>query len=117
MSKNNKIDLIEFPANSAEEVARTSKFFNEVFGWDFKDWGGLYADSPDSGVISGINATDAAQRQTMPMAVIYCKDLEAAREKVISAGGKIVQDISAFPGGRRFQFLEPSGNELGVWSE
>ncbi len=117
MKKDNQIDLIEFPANSPEEVKKTRTFFNEVFGWEFKEWGDSYADTPDSGVTAGINATDPAMRQTMPLAVIYSADLEAARDRVLQAGGEIMFDITPFPGGRRFQFREPSGNELAVWSE
>lgn len=117
MSKDNQIDLIEFPANSAEELQKTTHFFTEVFGWTFKDWGGQYADTQSSGVTAGVNATDAEKRQTMPLAVVYASDLEAAKERVVKAGGIIVYDIEAFPGGRRFQFTEPSGNELAVWSE
>jgi uncharacterized protein len=117
MSTNNHIDLIEFPARSTEELQKTTRFLTEVFGWKFKDWGGQYADTADSGVTCGVNATDVQKRQTMPLAVIYASDLEAVRERVVQAGGIIVYDIEAFPGGRRFQFTEPSGNELAVWSE
>lgn len=116
-NKNNHIDLIEFPAHSPEEVKKTSAFLTEVFGWTFKDWGGMYADTHDSGVAAGINGTDPSMRQSMPLAVIYATDLEATRERVIKAGGVIMHDITAFPGGRRFQFKEPSGNELAVWSQ
>ena len=90
MSKNYQIDLIEFPATSVEEVARQVAFFTTVFGWTFKDWGGSYADTPDSGTMTGINGTEAQQRQTMPLAVIYADDLEATKESVVQAGGVIV---------------------------
>lgn len=115
-NKENHIDLIEFPANSIEEVKKVSVFFNEVFGWKFKDWGGSYMDTEDSGISSGINGTDPLQRQKMPMAVIYVTDLESAKERVLKAGGSIVQEIYSFPGGRRFHFKDPGGNELAVWS-
>lgn len=117
MSNNNQIDLIEFPANSAEEVKQTNIFFNEVFGWTFKVWGDEYIDTADSGIASGVNATDPAKRQTMPLAVIYSSDLEDAKERIIKAGGEIVQEIYPFPGGRRFHFKDPAGNELAVWSD
>jgi predicted enzyme related to lactoylglutathione lyase len=115
MSTNNHIDLVEFPANSPEELKATTDFFSTVFGWNFKDWGGLYSDTPDSGLTSGVIATD--DRPTMPLAVIYVNDLEATKEHVIQAGGKIIHDIAPFPGGRRFMFSDPAGHELAAWSE
>jgi hypothetical protein len=33
---------------------------------------------------------------------------------VTAAGADIVKPIFAFPGGRRFHFLDPNGNELAV---
>ena len=53
----------------------------------------------------------------MPMAVVYVTDLEAARDRVASSGGRIVHEIYGFPGGRRFHFADPAGNELAVWSD
>lgn len=116
MSKNNQIDLIEFPAKSADEVKTMTKFFNEVFGWNFKDWGDEYKDTPDSGLTAGINGSKEKE-QTMPLAVIYADDLEATKNKITAAGGKITFDIAAFPGGRRFAFTDPAGNQLAVWSD
>jgi predicted enzyme related to lactoylglutathione lyase len=116
MSTNNHIDLIEFPAKSAEELKAVAEFFSTVFGWKYKDWGGVYSDTSDSGVMSGVNATEPA-KQKMPLAVIYAKDLEATKEHVLAADGKILVDIYPFPGGRRFHFTDPAGNELAVWSE
>jgi hypothetical protein len=49
--------------------------------------------------------------------VIYAVDLADAERRVQSAGGKIVKPPFSFPGGRRFHFADPSGNELAVWSE
>lgn len=117
MTKNNQIDLIEFPANSPEELQKVTNFFTEVFGWQYKDWGGVYSDTQDSGVASGVNASDVGERQVKPLAVIYSEDLEVAKQKVIDAGGTVTQDIYEFPGGRRFHFTDPAGNELAVWGE
>ena len=116
MSTHNKIDLIEFPTQSQEELEKTTQFFTEVFGWQYKDWGGVYRDTPDSGTMSGVIAAEQGKPK-MPFAVVYVNDLEAAKERVIKAGGTIILDIYSFPGGRRFHFADPSGNELGVWSE
>lgn len=115
MSKNNQIDLIEFPAKDASEAKTVTEFFSTVFGWKYKDWGSVYSDTADSGLQSGVIATD--DRPTMPFAVIYADDLDSMKSKIIKAGGKITRDIYPFPGGRRFHFTDPAGNELAVWSE
>jgi uncharacterized protein len=115
MSKRNQIDLIEFPAKDANEVKAVTEFFSTVFGWKYKDWGGIYSDTADSGLQSGVIATD--DRPTMPFAVIYSDDLDATKADIIKVGGKIIRDIYPFPGGRRFHFADPAGNELAVWSE
>jgi predicted enzyme related to lactoylglutathione lyase len=116
MSKNYQIDLVEFPAASAEELKAVTKFFNSVFGWSFKEWGDDYNDTHDSGVTAGVNS-GPEKEQTMPLAVIYAEALEATKDKVVAAGGKVTHEISSFPGGRRFAFTDPAGNQLAVWSD
>ena len=75
-----------------------------------------YSDSRDSGVTNGVNASGPGQASRMPLAVIFVEDLEVARSAVTAAGGT-PHDIYSFPGGRRFHFTEPSGNELAAWSD
>lgn len=116
MTQSNHIDLIEFPASSIEELKTTKDFFSRVFGWNFQDWGDDYADTKDSGVSAGLIA-DADSRATMPLTVIYVDNLEEAHQKVIAAGGTITKEIFSFPGGRRFHFKDPAGNELAAWSK
>jgi predicted enzyme related to lactoylglutathione lyase len=116
MRKDNQIDLIEFPASSPEQVKVISRFFNQAFGWKFKEWGETYHDSHDSGVTAGVNGS-TAKEQTMPLTVIYAENLEATKGKVVKAGGKITHEITSFPGGRRFAFTDPTGNQLAVWSD
>ena len=116
MSQANHIDLIEFPSRSPEELKATTTFFSTVFGWTYKEYGGSYSDTQDSGVSSGFNAVDSG-RQSAPLAVVYVANLEATKQSVLDAGGKILQDIYEFPGGRRFHFTDPSNNELAAWSE
>ena len=116
MSQPNHIDLIEFPASSTDELQVTKQFFSQAFGWKFQAWGDDYADTKDSGVTSGLIA-DADSRGTMPLAVIYVADLEAAQQKIITAGGTITKEVYSFPGGRRFHFKDPAGNELAAWSQ
>jgi uncharacterized protein len=110
------IDFVEFPAQSPAAVVQAREFFSNVFGWSYQDWGDDYIDTRDSGLGSGINA-DPAHRSAQPLIVIYVGDLEAACARVRAAHGKITRAIFAFPGGRRFHFREPSGNELAVWSD
>jgi predicted enzyme related to lactoylglutathione lyase len=115
MTTPNTIDLVEFPADSPEALQQNVAFFSSVFGWTYKDWGGTYSDTADSGLTSGVNAAEQG-RPTMPLAVIYVTDLDETKANIIKAGGTIVQDIYAFPGGRRFHFADPAGNELAAWS-
>jgi len=91
-------------------------FFETAFDWIYQDYGPDYCDTKSSGVGSGING-DAEHRTLQPLPVIYVDDLEAAQARVVEAGGIVTRAIFSFPGGRRFHFADPSGNELGVWSE
>lgn len=115
-AKQNRIDYVEFPAPSPEALRANKKFYAEVFGWSFQDWGNEYADTKDSGVASGI-ACDPLHRPLTPLVVLYSTGLEATREKILGAGGSIVKEIVSFPGGRRFQYVDPAGNQLAVWSD
>ena len=110
---NNRIDYIEFPAKDAKTLNKTRDFFSETFGWTYQQWGDTYVDTSDSGVTSGISVDESVA----PLPVIHTQDIEAAYEKVTSAGGVITKDIFAFPGGKRFHFKDPSGNQVAVWSE
>src|SRR5258707_15733998 len=113
--KQNRIDYVEFPAPSATALEASKKFYAEVFGWSFKDWGDNYVDTQSSGIASGINS-DPAHRSAAPLVVIFASDLEATKSLVIKAGGRIVKDIFPFPGGRRFEYVDPAGNQLAAWS-
>jgi hypothetical protein len=63
----------------------------------------------------GLNGASPAEGRTkFPPAVIDTGDLEAMEKRVVAAGGRITLPIFAFPGGRRFHFTDPSGNELAV---
>lgn len=114
MTAHNQIDLIEFPVQTAEELKQTKEFFTDVFDWKYTDWGDDYSDTPESGTNSGVNADGGA---SMPLTVIYSDDLDKTKELVIKNGGKIIVDTYTFPGGKRFHFTEPNGNELAVWSK
>jgi len=115
-SRENHIDYVEFPAQSAQSFASVKRFYKDVFGWSFQDWGDDYSDTKDSGTTTGISAAPA-HRLAGPLVVLFTVDLEAARERVINAGGEIAKEIVSFPGGRRFEYVDPAGNRLGVWSD
>jgi predicted enzyme related to lactoylglutathione lyase len=112
----NHIDFLEFPGQSADVIAKIKDFYSTVFGWKFNDWGDDYVDTSDSGLGSGFNA-DPEHRPARPLAVVYASDLMAARSAILAAGGVLAREIFEFPGGRRFHFTDPAGNELAVWSD
>jgi uncharacterized protein len=114
--RDNRFDFIEFPAENIEGLVQTKNFYQKIFGWSYKDWGDDYSDTQCSGVGSGINA-DPSHRPHHPLVVIYTVDLESVREKVVGSNGVITREIFSFPGGRRFHFTDPAGNELAVWSD
>lgn len=107
------INYIEFKSTNLEE---TKVFYSEAFGWTFTDYGPKYTAFSNSGIEGGFELTDEAIHNGV-LVVIHHENLEIIREKVIGLGATISVDIFSFPGGRRFQFLDPSGNELAVWSE
>jgi uncharacterized protein len=114
--RDNHVDYVEFPAPSAQAFADAKRFYREVFGWSFQDWGDDYSDTKSSGITTGLSAAPE-HRPAAPLVVLFATDLEAARERVINAGGQIAKDIVSFPGGRRFEYFDPAGNRLGVWSD
>lgn len=111
-----KIDYVEFPASDFDAV---QEFYQQAFGWEFMDYGPEYRSFSDGKLSGGFRRSEMKASTTTGSAlvVLYAKDLEATREKVLASGGAIVQDTFSFPGGRRFQFSDPHGNELAVWSD
>tara|TARA_Y100000588_G_scaffold375601_1_gene452155 strand:+ start:264 stop:614 length:351 start_codon:yes stop_codon:yes gene_type:complete len=114
--KHHAINYVEF---AAKDLGSTEAFFQRVFGWDFTPYGTEYIAFSGSGLEGGFYQSDkmANVNSGSALVVIYSLNLERSLEKVQKAGGTICQDIFAFPGGRRFHFLEPSGNELAIWSD
>jgi len=110
---NFQMDYIEFPAT---DIEATKRFYGVVFGWSFTDFGPNYTSFFD-GRLGGGFTMSAQPVKGGPLVVLYAKALEDTRRKVIEAGGKIVIETFEFPGGRRFHFADPNGNELAVWSE
>ena len=109
-----RIDYVELPSATAHELTRA--FYSRAFGWDFTDYGPDYSATTTGTTDVGLQG-DPADGLSAPLPVIRVDDLEAAFDAVTAAGGVIARPIFAFPGGRRFQFIDPAGSELAVWSE
>jgi uncharacterized protein len=109
----NQIDYVEM---SVKDIAASKRFYETVFGWKFEDYGPDYTSFFDGRLAGGFTTEKSTLVQGL-LLVIYARDLVASQKKIKDAGGKIVKDIFAFPGGRRFHFTDPSGNELAVWSD
>ena len=108
-----RIDYIEFPTLDA---SKAKEFYTAAFAWKFEDYGPNYTSFHD-GRLAGGFTSDETERPAKPLVVIYAADLEATQRAVEQAGGKVTRPVFSFPGGRRFHFTDPSGNELAVWSE
>jgi predicted enzyme related to lactoylglutathione lyase len=108
-----RVDYVEFPATDIEQI---KSFYTNAFGWRFTDFGPTYVSFEDGRLTGGFTtATPAGSGGAL--VVIYAADLEAIETAVRSSGGTIEKEIFEFPGGRRFHFKDPSGNELAVWSD
>ncbi|MCB1974132.1 MAG: VOC family protein [Burkholderiaceae bacterium] len=111
-----KMNYVEYPSRNLEA---TKAFFQAAFGWSFADYGPEYAAFSDQGLDGGFFQSDMAASTDNGSALIvfYSARLEETQAKITAAGGQIVKPIFAFPGGRRFHFTEPGGNEFAVWAE
>lgn len=105
-----KIDYVEF---TSPELEKTQAFFSKAFGWEYVDYGPNYRDIQGAGLGGGIERRDLRA----PLIVLKADDLEAMLEQVRAAGADITKEIFDFPGGRRFQFREPGGTEMAMWTE
>ncbi len=110
MREDGKVDYVELPGG---ELPKVKAFYGDAFGWKFTDYGPGYA-AFEEGLDGGFRGGEDASAR--PLVVLYAHDLEAMETKVRAAGGRITKPIFAFPGGRRFHFADPAGNELAVWS-
>ncbi|MBE9467219.1 MAG: VOC family protein [Bacteroidetes bacterium] len=111
--KDNHINYIELKAKDLEKI---KKFYTSVFNWTFTDYGSTYIAFSESGIEGGFEKTEN-EIVNGALIVLYNKNLMLIKNKIIEAGGKISKDIFSFPGGHRFHFVDPSGNELAVWSD
>jgi predicted enzyme related to lactoylglutathione lyase len=97
-----RIDYIELPSATAHELTRA--FYSRAFGWQFTDFGPDYSAMMSGDVDLGLQG-DPSGVLAAPLPV----------DSVVKAGGTIAKPIFSFPGGRRFHFIDPGGNELAVW--
>lgn len=108
------IDYIELSVN---DLGAARRFYTAAFGWAFNDYG------PDYAGIQGEGREQGGLRLVQrvggggPLVILFSKDLEASLASVRAAGGRVVLEPFPFPGGRRFEFEDPSGNRLAVWAE
>jgi len=107
-----RIDYVELPSVTAHELTRA--FYAKAFGWKFAEFGPDYAATEGETVDVGLNG-QPDEALSAPLPVVRVDDLSSAFEAVIAAGGLIARPIFAFPGGKRFHFIDPSGSELAVW--
>ena len=110
-------DAEVIPINYVElgggDLPATKGFYAAAFGWSFTDYGPEYAAMTNAGLDGGFSATEMRP----PLVILKADDLEAVLARVQAAGAEITQPIFEFPGGRRFHFRDPAGNELAVWAE
>ena len=113
---NIRINYIELPAG---DIELAKEFYGNTFGWTFQDFGPNYCAFNDGETDGGFYKSDLSSNyaEGSALVVLYTKNLEATLESIIENGGRVVKDIFSFPGGRRFHFADPNGNELAVWSD
>lgn len=116
MSQKEPVHYFELPSR---DLDASKAFFSSAFNWSFVDYGPDYAAILNAGLDGGFYRADmnADADQGSALIILYSETLEDARARVLDAGGTVKKDIFSFPGGRRFHFVEPSGNEFAVWSD
>lgn len=116
MNEHEKLNYLEFPSRNIEV---TKNFFSAAFNWHFVDYGAEYTAFTQQGLDGGFYLSDTVSTTETgaALAVFYSNNIEQTQSKIINAGGIINKAIFNFPGGKRFHFLEPSGNEFAVWSD
>jgi len=114
MHTHHAIDYVEF---TVHDLAKAKRFYAAAFGWTFNDYGPEYAGiCGDDREVGGLHQTTPL-RQGGPLVVLYSADLDSSLSAVRAAGGTVLEEPFSFPGGRRFHFADPSGNELAVWAQ
>ena len=116
MPTDQKIDYIELPGDDFDAI---EGFYANTFGWTFTDYGPMYRAFSDQKLDGGFykSSLQSKTENGAALVVLFANDLEATQRKIVSKGGRVQKEIFSFPGGRRFHFLDPHGNELAVWSD
>lgn len=116
MNRHEKINYLEIPAR---DIEATKAFFTAAFGWTFTDYGPEYTAFSDQGIDGGFYKSEltVSTDNGSALIVFYSKELEQTQSKIEKARGSILKPIFPFPGGRRFHFSDPNGNEYAVWSD
>ena len=116
MPEHEKINFVEFPA---KDIQATKNFFMQVFSWSFQDYGPDYTAFSNQGIDGGFYKSElnSSTNNGAALVIFYSHDLQATLRNIEKANGIIVKPIFSFPGGQRFHFTEPSGNEFAVWSD
>ena len=114
MSVENQIDYIEIPVT---DLHRAREFFAAMFGWEFQEWGDDYMSFADGRLNGGLRRATEPTPATGILLVFYTEDLERDVARVQELGATISQEAFAFPGGRRFHFIDPVGTEYAMWTE
>ena len=114
MKQTGKLDYLEMPATGGT-LDSVKAFYSAAFSWSFTDYGPSYS-AFNEGLEGGFY-TDPAEGSAKPLPVLYSESLEETLASVENSGGRIVKPIFSFPGGRRFHFTDPAGNEMAVWGE
>ena len=111
-----KINYIELPARDFDKV---QAFYEQAFRWVFTDYGEQYRAFSDGSLNGGFYKSDLCSNTDNGAALVILRSdhLPTTRERIIAAGGTIKVEPFSFPGGQRFQFSDPNGNELAVWSD
>lgn len=115
VSNDRRINYVEFPARDLEAV---QAFYEKAFGWSFTSYGPEYVAFNDGAFDGGFFKAPlrSSTKDGGALVVLYADALEDTRDRVVACGGSICKEIFSFPGGRRFHFEDPAGNELAVWS-
>lgn len=114
MRAQNRIDYVEIPVT---DLAGARDFFGAMFGWTFKAWGDDYMSFNDGRLDGGFRRSKEPPSSESVLLVFYSDDLERDVDRVKALGASISEDIFAFPGGRRFHFIDPTGNQYAIWSD
>ncbi len=113
VESDNHINYVEF---KAKDLTKIKSFYQEIFNWKFKDYGPDYIAFSNSGLEGGFEKSED-EIVNGALIVLYHSSLENLKQTIIKSQGTISKDIFSFPGGRRFHFIDPAGNELAVWSD